>query len=66
MAKLINNKKVCFKISVKQGVNLPKKGSNVQVSDYHKHEQAPLVIDVEFESNLKENQKLNKDNTDTY
>lgn len=37
--------------SVTQGVNMPKEGSNMQISNYHKQLQTPFVIYADFDSN---------------
>ena len=41
---------------------MPEKGSNVQFNNYSKQLQAPFVTYVDFESNLKEVRKPNRDN----
>lgn len=48
--------------SVTQGVNMPKEGSNMQISNYHKQLQTPFVIYADFDSNQKDIQKPNRDN----
>ena len=59
---LTNPKKGCLKISVKKTVNMPEKSSNIQSNSYCKHLQVSFVIHSDFECNLKEVQKCNRDN----
>ena len=42
---------------------MPEKGSNVQFNGHYKHLKAPFVILADCESNLKEVQKFNGNNT---
>ena len=53
-----NDKKHCLEISGKQVVNMLKKSSNLQFNNYRKQLQASFMIYAEFESNLKEVQKI--------
>lgn len=41
-----------------QEANVHKKGTKVEFANYYKQLQTPFVIHADFESNLKQNQKL--------
>ena len=63
--KKIYHKKIFLNFIGKQGVNISEKGSNVKFNNYHKQLQAPFVVFVDFESNLKVVQKPHRYNADS-
>lgn len=58
---LIKHCEVYLKNNGKKATKMAKNVSDIQVTNYHKHLQVLFVFYVEFEANLKEVEKINKE-----
>ena len=61
---LTNHREVCLDIYGKKAIKMHEKGCSVPFGNYHEQLQVPFVICTNFESNLKEVEKPNRNNTD--